>query len=64
MDRQQARRQIMREMGEIELHRNALDATAQEADQAGDPIIAGELRRYVEKMTDLLDGMYKWAGNI
>ncbi|KKK63912.1 hypothetical protein LCGC14_2989480, partial [marine sediment metagenome] len=26
--------------------------------------LCGELRRYVEKLTVLVDQMYEWAGNI
>lgn len=64
MDRRVARRVILREVGEIEQVRNGLEATVTEIDAGGDPILSGELRRFLEKLTDTLDAMYVWAGNI
>ena len=64
MDRRQARREIMRQIGLIEEIRDKQDNIGVEADAAGDPILAGELRRYNERLTTILDQMYEWAGKI
>jgi len=64
MDRRQARRQILYVVSEIEAHRNGLEAAVQEIDTGGDPILSGELRSRLDKLTNWLDAMYAWAGNI
>ena len=64
MDRRQARREIMQRIGSIEEIRDKLDTIGVEADAAGDPILATELRRYNESLTTMLDKMYEWAGHI
>ncbi|KKN35903.1 hypothetical protein LCGC14_0779070 [marine sediment metagenome] len=64
MDRRQARRQVLDDVGAIELIRDGLEALAEQADGDGDPIFAGELRRFTDKVTDTLEKMYVWAGNI
>ncbi|KKL12251.1 hypothetical protein LCGC14_2537640 [marine sediment metagenome] len=64
MDRREARRSVLRQIGFIEEIRDKLATLVVEIDAAGDPIVAGELRRYNEKLTDLLDKWYVWAGNL
>lgn len=64
MDRRQARRRTLRTIGEIENRRDYLETISEQVDQQGDPILAGELRRYNDKLTDVLDKMYVWAGNL
>ncbi len=64
MDRRQARREILRQMGLLEETRDKLEIITDKIDAVGDPILAGQLRGYVEKLTDTLDKMYVWAGNI
>ncbi|KKL04686.1 hypothetical protein LCGC14_2613570, partial [marine sediment metagenome] len=63
MDRREVRRGIMANLAVIEVERDKLEEIAAQADVSGDPILCGELRRYVEKLTVLVDQMYEWAGN-
>lgn len=64
MDRRTARRVILHTIEEIETYRNSLEATVQDIDRDGDPILSGELRGRLDKLTDWLDTMYAWGGNI
>lgn len=64
MDRRTARRVILHTVEEIETYRNSLEATVQDIDRDGDPILSGELRSRLDKLTDWLDAMYVWGGNI
>lgn len=54
----------MDQLGVLEASRDTLEVYGIEAETAGDPILAGELRRYVDALTDTLDKMYVWAGNL
>ncbi|KKK97695.1 hypothetical protein LCGC14_2650150 [marine sediment metagenome] len=64
MDRRTARREVCAKLAAMEVDRDRLDEIASNADSAGDPILATELRRYTEKMTAILDLMYEWVGKI
>lgn len=64
MDRRKTRREILAHTAVIEVEIAELGAIATRSDSEGDPILAGELRRYIEKATDLLDNMYEWAGKL
>lgn len=64
MDRREARRDVMDALAAIDVQRARLDALGAVVDAGGDPILSGEIRRYVEKLTTWIDQMYVWAGNI
>lgn len=64
MDRREARRGIIAALGVIEDNRDYLITVVQAAEASGDPILAGELRRHAEVLTDRIDKMYVWAGNL
>ncbi len=64
MDRRQARREILRQVGFMEETRDKLEDIERQADGAGETIVASELRRYLEKLSTLLDQMYVWAGSL
>ncbi len=54
----------MDELATLEGARVRLTLIATNADVTGEVVLASELRRYLDKMTTLVDQMYVWAGNI
>ena len=64
MDRRDTRRETMAELAALDGVRERLELLATEADGEGEVVLASELRRYLEKMTTLIDQMYVWAGQI
>lgn len=64
MDRRDVRRTALAHISTLEVELMMLEQLATDVDTGGDPIPAGELRRYVDALIDTLDKMYVWAGNL
>ena len=64
MERRQQRREVLFHLAVMEEQRDKLLQLAADADTGGDPILAGELRKYTDRLTVTLDDLYVWAGNL